>query len=113
MKITGYEIENEIKGDKILTRYQNARVFVSTLPYCDRNEEENEFPEINAEGFPLPDYNNAIRELADSFGLDVIELSKCGITYQNRKLYLGDELHPNEEGMKLVARKVINTIRNS
>lgn len=99
--------------DKILTRYQNARVFVSTLPYCDRNEEDNGFPEINAEGVPLPDYNNAIRELADSFGLDVIELSKCGITYQNRKLYLGDELHPNEEGMKLVARKVINTIRNS
>ena len=99
--------------DKILTRYQNARVFVSTLPYCDRNEDDNEFPEINAEGVPLPDYNNAIRELADSFGLDVIELSKCGITYQNRKLYLGDELHPNEEGMKLVARKVVNTIRNS
>ena len=95
--------------DKILTRYQNARVFVSTLPYCDRNEDENGFPEINAKGVPLPDYNNAIRELADSFGLDVIELSKCGITYQNRKLYLGDELHPNEEGHKKIETRSFKT----
>lgn len=99
--------------DKILTRYQTARVFVATLPYCDRNDDENGFPEINGAGVPLPDYNNAIRELADAFGLDIIELSKCGITFQNRKLYLGDELHPNADGMKLVARKVVNTIRNS
>ena len=99
--------------DKVLTRYPRAKVFVATLPYCDRNDDENSFPELNRNGVPLSDFNDAIRELANAFGVEIIELSKCGITFHNRKIYLGDELHPNTAGMELMSRKVINKLRNS
>lgn len=99
--------------DKILTRYQTSRVFVCTLPYCDRNTDENAFPEKNQDSLALPKYNEAIRELADAFGVDIIELSKCGITFHNRKKYLTDELHPLQTGMDLITRKVVNTLKNS
>ena len=99
--------------DKILTRYSTSRVFVCTLPYCDRNVDDNAFPELNQDSLPLPKYNEAIRELADAFGVDIIELSKCGITFHNRKKYLTDELHPLQTGMDLITRKVVNTLKNS
>ena len=98
--------------DKILTRYQDARLYVCTLPYCDRNENENAFPEKNQNNVPLSKFNDAIRELANAFGVEIIELSKCGITFQNRKKYLTDELHPLQIGMDLITRKVVNTIKD-
>ena len=98
--------------DKILTRYQDARLYVCTLPYCDRNENENAFPEKNQNNVPLSKFNDAIRELANAFGVEIIELSKCGITFHNRKKYLTDELHPLQIGMDLITRKVVNTIKD-
>lgn len=97
--------------NKILIRYGNAKVYVCTLPYCDRGTQENEFPEKNSNGVQLAVWNNAIREMADLFGLDVIEMSKCGLTFQNRKRFLFDELHPNAEGMQMLRRKAENSIR--
>lgn len=99
--------------NKILTKYVNAKVYVCTLPYCDRNTDENEFPEKNGNGVTLAEWNNAIRELADLFGVDIIEFSKCGITFQNRKTFLFDELHPNPLGMKMLKNKAEKTIKYS
>lgn len=99
--------------NKVLTKYTNAKVYVCTLPYCDRSTDENDFPELNANSVPLTQYNDAIRELAHAFGLDIIEMSKCGITFQNRKTFLFDELHPNVEGMKKLCDKAEKTIRYS
>lgn len=109
---TTFKEAYSIMLNKILTKYQNAKVYVCTLPYCDRNEDDNVFPEKNNNGVLLSTWNNAIREIADLFGLDIIEISKCGLTFQNRKVYTNDDLHPNIEGMELVSRKVINTIKN-
>lgn len=99
--------------NKILTKYTNAKVYVCTLPYCDRSTDENDFPELNATRVSLTQFNDAIRELANAFGLDIIEMSKCGITFQNRKTFLFDELHPNVEGMKKLCDKAEKTIRYS
>ena len=99
--------------NKILNKYTNAKVYVCTLPYCDRNTDENDFPELNTNGVSLSQYNIAIRELAHAFGLNIIEMSKCGITFQNRKTFLFDELHPNVEGMKKLCDKAEKTIRYS
>ena len=61
--------------------YPNARIILCTL---------NSFKRVGYSHFPmnnginsLPEYNNAIRAAADFFGCGLIELDKCGITFEN------------------------------
>jgi lysophospholipase L1-like esterase len=73
------------------------------------------FPESNDSGVSLVAYNNAIKELADLFNVQVIDLAKSGITYQNLDTYMGEwdgstGLHPNSQGHKLMAQKAIKTL---
>ena len=98
---------------KILTAYPNAEVWVCTLPYDERNGAA-EFPEVNENSVLLATWNNAIRELADLFGVKVLEHAKCGLTYQNMSIYMGDYnsttlqgLHPNAAGHSLIANNDI------
>lgn len=96
---------------KILTKYPRAEVWVCTLPYCERTG-ENTFPEVNGNGVTLDAWNGAIRELAALFGVKVLDAAKCGLTYQNLNLYMGDYaagegLHPNAAGHSLIANNAI------
>lgn len=98
--------------NKILTKYKTSEVWVCTLPYCERNGDMT-FPEKNANNVLLNDFNNAIRELADLFGVKILEHAKCGMNYHNMSEYMGDYsegagLHPNADGHSLMA---INDIR--
>lgn len=92
---------------KILTKYKNSEVWVCTLPYCERNGDLT-FPEKNANNVLLNDFNTAIRELANLFGVKVLEHAKCGMNYYNMSEYMGDYsegsgLHPNADGHLLMA----------
>lgn len=102
---------------KTLSKYKNAEVWVATLPYCERNGGYT-FPEKNQSDVLLNEFNNAIRELADLFGVKVLEHSKCGMTYFNFSEYMGDYdaandttvgagLHPNAAGHSLIANNDI------
>ena len=100
--------------NKILTRYPKAQVWVCTLPYCERTG-NNTFPEVNGNSIPLAIWNQAIRELADIFGVNVLEYAKCGLTYQNMNLYMGDYsagdgLHPNAAGHSFLANQAIRQL---
>lgn len=88
--------------DKILTAYPSAEVWCCTLPQCERNGESG-FPEINENGVALSDYNKAIEELADSFGVKVLQHHSCGLTYHNMSVFNPNELHPNKKGHSLIA----------
>lgn len=97
--------------NKILTKYPRAEVWVCTLPYCEQTG-ESAFPEINGNGVTLDAWNEAIRDLAALFGVKVLEHAKCGLTYQNMNLYMGDYaagegLHPNAAGHSLIANNDI------
>lgn len=97
--------------DKILTAYPRAEVWACTLPYCERTG-DNVFPERNGNGETLDAWNEAIRDLAALFGVKVLEHAKCGLTYQNMDLYMGDYsagegLHPNAAGHSLLANNAI------
>lgn len=92
--------------NKVLTAYPSAEVWVATLPQCERNG-STEFPEINGNGVALDVFNKAIRELADAFGVKVLEHNKCGLTYQNMSVFNPDELHPNKYGHSLIANNDI------
>lgn len=92
--------------NKILTAYKTSEVWVCTLPQCERNG-ESDFPEINGNGVALAEFNKAILELANAFGVKVLDHNKCGLTYQNMSVYNPDNLHPNKDGHSLVANNDI------
>lgn len=92
--------------NKILTKYQTSEVWVCTLPQCERNSETG-FPEINGNGVALLEFNRAILELAEAFGVKVLNHNKSGLTYQNMPVYNPDNLHPNNFGHSLIANNDI------
>ncbi len=102
--------------NKILSKYSSAEVWVCTLPYCERNGNIS-FPETNDNGTLLKEYNDAIRELANLFNVKVLEHAKCGLTYHNMHIYMGDYssgsgLHPNAYGHSLIANNDICQMDN-
>lgn len=104
--------------NKILTRYKTSEVWVCTLPQMERNNDAG-FPEINENGVPLKDFNDAIVELADAFGVKVLDHNKAGMTYQNMDTYTVDwdsstskGLHPNDAGHSLIANNDIRQMDN-
>jgi len=108
---TAFREAYAIMLNKILTKYPEAEVWVCTLPCCERTG-ENTFPETNGNGVTLDAWNGAIRELAALFGVKVLEFAKCGLTYQNMHLYMGDYdsgegLHPNAAGHSRIADMAI------
>lgn len=97
----------------ILTAYPLAEVWVCTLPYDEKNGSVG-FPEANDNSVLLATWNEAIRDMADLFGLRILEHAKCGLYYQNMSTYMGDysssnqtALHPNAKGHSLIANNDI------
>lgn len=105
--------------NKILTRYKTSEVWVCTLPQMERNADVG-FPEINENGVSLKDFNDAIVELADAFGVKILDHNKAGMTYQNMDTYTVDwdsstskGLHPNDAGHSLIANNDIRQMDNA
>ena len=104
--------------DRIMTTYPLARVYCCTLNQCERTGSVG-FPEINGIDESLTEYNDAIKQLAQAFGATVIDHAACGMTYYNMSTYTGDwdsttgkGLHPNANGMALIAAKTISALVN-
>lgn len=102
--------------DNIKTAYPNAELYCSTLPVCERNGATGD-PEINDDGVYLSEYNQIITEVATAKGADILDLANCGITYATLSTYMGDwksatgkALHPNADGMALIAQKAITDL---
>ena len=84
---------------KMLNRYQNADIFVFTLTY--RNNCDLERLEL---------YNDCIRLVAEYFEAKTIEWYGYGnFNHDNHTI---DGIHYNEEGMKLVAQCVTETLED-
>lgn len=92
--------------DKILTKYKTSEVWVCTLSQCERNN-PTVFPEVNGNGVALSQFNKAIKELAEAFGVKVLDHNKSGLTYHNMSVYDPDKLHPNANGHSLIANNDI------
>lgn len=103
--------------NKITTKYPEAEILVCTRPYIYECNGNVVFPEKNDNGVLLKEWNEAIIDIANLFGVRVIDQTKCGITWQNRNLFGGDYksdtgwvLHPNKWGHSAMANEVIRTI---
>ena len=98
--------------NKIHTNYPLSHIFVCTNLDDYNRDGDSTWPSNNSRGISTFEWNKNIIELADAFGYDVINLNKCGINYQNISSYfsIDNGLHPNIDGMKLIAQKAYNEI---
>lgn len=103
--------------DSLMSHYETSEIWVCTLPYSNAADTQLLDATCNKNGNSLTDYNDAILELADAFGVNVIDFANCGITAQNMHLYLGDynhttrrALHPNKYGHSLLANSAISAL---
>ena len=100
---------------KLRERYPDAKIFLCTLSVFKRVN-YSKFPTNNGIN-TLPQYNNAIREIADYMGCGLIEFDKCGITFENcySEGYIVDNAttptHPSAKGHMLMANKAIHDLR--
>lgn len=94
---------------KIREKYPNARIYCCTLNIFKRIKYSS-YPVNNGE-VSLPQYNDAIREVANYMGCGLIEFDKDGITFENcYPTYISDSdtipTHPNMNGHSLMYQKV-------
>lgn len=104
---------------RIMTTYPLAKVYCCTLPSCERIG-DLVFPERNSNGDSLVKWNNSIKQIASSFGAEVIDQAECGLTYFNLSTYMADYssdtgrgLHPNADGMTILANYTIDKLDNA
>ena len=94
--------------------YPNAQIFICTLNVFKRVIYDR-FPTRNGTN-SLPQFNQAIREIANEMGCGLIEFDKDGITFEN--CYSGGFItdsatmptHPNTKGHAVMARRAIHDI---
>lgn len=102
----------ELMLQKTLAAYPDARIYVCTLTETDAGDvkEPRSYPSTNENGNVIADFNQIITDLAAAYGLPLIDLYHCGITYDNLYELTGDGLHPRPSGAKLIADKVLEAL---
>lgn len=92
---------------KLHTHYPDARIFCCTNLDDPRRDKVSGWPSNNNNGVTTHQWNQNIKEIAEAFGCDVIDMHACGINYQNfTSLAVDEGTHPNAAGMTLMAKKV-------
>lgn len=93
---------------KIHLTYPNARVFCCTNMDDKARDKVDGWPPNNNDGVSVYEWNKNIIEIAEAFGCDIINTHDCGINYANISNFVVDAgLHPNAEGMEMLAQKVV------
>ena len=100
--------------EKYREAYPFAEIYICTL---------NLFKRVNYSSFPvnnnqntLPEFNNAIRQVADLMGTGLIEFDKSGITFENIYPTYADDsattpTHPNTTGHIKISKKAVIDIK--
>jgi lysophospholipase L1-like esterase len=111
----GFKEAYALTIQKIRQAYPMAEIICCTLNVFKRGVYDH-FPTRNAiNGVvqnTLPEFNNAIREVADQMGCRTIEFDKDGITFENcYPTYISDDstrpTHPNVNGHAMMAKRAI------
>lgn len=101
---------------KIRETYPKAQIVVATLNNFRRIDYDN-FP-TNNKIYGIPDYNDAVREIADFFGLQTIDFDKDGITWENcyEEGFVTDSAtiptHPNAKGHLIMGKQAVSDLTN-
>lgn len=99
---------------KLRASYPKAQIICCTINAI-RRANASDFPTRNL-AFTLPAINEAIRNVAQMMGCDVIAFDKSGMTVENcYPTYIDDSqdmaTHPNNKGHELLARRAMADIR--
>ena len=100
--------------NKIHMTYPLARVFCCTNLDDFSRDATSGWPSNNSQGISTYQWNQNIKEIAEAFGCDVIDVHSCGINYSNIHDYYAVDagLHPNDAGHTLIANRVISELKN-
>lgn len=114
--VYGYKEGLVLLISKLREAYPTAQIVLCTLTV---------FKRLNCTHFPtnngintLPQYNKAIREIADFMGCGLVEFDKCGITFENcyDEGYITDSetmpTHPSDKGHSIMGKKAILDLSN-
>jgi hypothetical protein len=99
---------------KLRAAYPTAVIMCCTLPVFKRVT-YSKYPTRNGL-YTLPQFNKAIREVADFFGCGLIEFDKCGITFENcySAGYITDSsttpTHPSDKGHYVMGQKAVKDL---
>lgn len=81
--------------------YPEARIVCGTLMRTSVPGYDNwVFPELNQAGVSLKAYDEAIREAAAEYGVEVVDLARCGEVYETL-----DGVHPTVKGHATLAEQ--------
>lgn len=100
--------KNYLIGDKV--KYNNS-YYEFTNNHFAGAWDAADVAAVTPKGITICEWNNYIKEIANAFGCDVIDMHKCGLTYFNIPSYAVDAgLHPNAAGHAMMARKAISEL---
>lgn len=100
---------------KIHANYPLAKVYCCTLINRETDLEPGSMEKKY--GQYLTAFNTAIRQIAPMLNCTLIDLESCGMNQYNMETYMADyhddtgqAVHPNRDGMKLMAERVLNSL---
>lgn len=95
----------ELMLQKLLGLYPDTQLYCLTLIEAD-----GDHPRVNAVGCTISDYNTRIRQLAEAYGIPLIDLHECGMPFEEIHKYTDDGIHPNAAGAEKIAEYVTNEL---
>lgn len=99
---------------KIRKAYPNCKILCGTMPlqfaYSQELYINNNWTSIRTKGESIPEWNDAIKEIAKAFGCGVVDFATCAINSYSSTLE--DRCHPNIKGHKLMAERLIKDLLN-
>ncbi len=98
--------------DKLERRYPAAQICCCTLlPAGNWGTESQPFVTfVNGLGLTAEEYSVQIEKIAQSRGIPVIDLYRCGISLDNMAQMTSDGVHLTPDGMRCVADQVISSL---
>lgn len=99
--------------DKVTKKYPDAKIYACTIPYTTDSVYGNIDPKNN-NGNYISEFNEVIRLASAKYGSTIVDLEKIGFNYNNiSKLTVDGQLHPNEQGMSSIGKKVNFSIQET
>ena len=100
---------------KLRAAYPFTKIIIATTTPFKRVNKDH-YPSNNGL-YNQQQYNNALREVADFCGIEVLDFNKCGITWENMyPTYIDDSAstptHPNEKGYEVMGKFAVNVLRS-
>lgn len=91
--------------DTLRSTYPNSRiVFMTSMQRNYASQSNGKFPNKITDSTPFQyEYNDAAKETCKIYGIEVVDMYNCGITFDTLDLYTSDRIHPNKAGMELMA----------